>query len=46
MSPLSHTLRLISNLDHSAQGKDLLDIKLPLQALDVTGDLSAEVIDP
>ncbi|ATL95103.1 type I secretion protein [Aeromonas sp. CU5] len=39
-----YTFKLIGNLDHSAQGKDLLDIKLPLQALDRDGDLSAEVI--
>ncbi|WP_148140612.1 retention module-containing protein [Aeromonas sp. YN13HZO-058] len=38
-----YTFKLIGNLDHSAQGKDLLDIKLPLQALDRDGDLSAEV---
>ena len=35
---------LTGNLDHSAQGKDLLDIQLPLQALDSDGDLSGEVI--
>ena len=39
-----YTFELTGNLDHSAQGKDLLDIKLPLQALDRDGDLSAEVI--
>ncbi|RXJ87112.1 hypothetical protein CRU87_10380, partial [Aliarcobacter trophiarum LMG 25534] len=39
-----YTFKLIGNLDHSAQGKDLLDIQLPLQALDSDGDLSAEVI--
>ncbi|WP_429054089.1 retention module-containing protein [Aeromonas veronii] len=39
-----YTFELIGNLDHSAQGKDLLDIQLPLQARDSDGDLSAEVI--
>ncbi|WFO53183.1 retention module-containing protein [Aeromonas veronii] len=39
-----YTFELIGNLDHSAQGKDLLDIQLPLQAQDSDGDLSAEVI--
>ncbi|MBL0512127.1 retention module-containing protein [Aeromonas media] len=39
-----YTFELTGNLDHSAQGKDLLDIQLPLQALDSDGDLSAEVI--
>ncbi|WP_349917947.1 retention module-containing protein [Aeromonas veronii] len=39
-----YTFELTGNLDHSAQGKDLLDIQLPLQALDHDGDLSAEVI--
>ncbi|HEH9399754.1 TPA: retention module-containing protein [Aeromonas sobria] len=39
-----YTFELTGNLDHSAQGKDLLDIKLPLQALDRDGDLSVEVI--
>ncbi|WP_436404792.1 T1SS-143 repeat domain-containing protein [Aeromonas sobria] len=39
-----YTFELTGNLDHSAQGKDLLDIQLPLQALDRDGDLSAEVI--
>ncbi|KIQ78354.1 T1SS-143 repeat domain-containing protein, partial [Aeromonas sp. L_1B5_3] len=39
-----YTFELIGNLDHRAQGKDLLDIQLPLQARDSDGDLSAEVI--
>ncbi|WP_454009625.1 retention module-containing protein [Aeromonas sp. Marseille-Q7275] len=39
-----YTFELTGNLDHSVQGKDLLDIQLPLQALDSDGDLSAEVI--
>ncbi|MDX7920566.1 retention module-containing protein [Aeromonas media] len=39
-----YTFELTGNLDHSAQGKDMLDIQLPLQALDSDGDLSAEVI--
>ncbi|MDU1142663.1 retention module-containing protein [Aeromonas rivipollensis] len=39
-----YTFELTGNLDHSAQGKDLLDIQLPLQALDSDGDLSGEVI--
>jgi len=39
-----YTFELTGNLDHRAQGKDLLDIQLPLQALDSDGDLSAEVI--
>ncbi len=39
-----YTFELTSNLDHSVQGKDLLDIQLPLQARDSDGDLSAEVI--
>ncbi|WP_446323439.1 T1SS-143 repeat domain-containing protein, partial [Aeromonas enteropelogenes] len=39
-----YTFELTGNLDHSVQGKDLLDIKLPLQARDSDGDLSAEVI--
>ncbi|MFG0764561.1 retention module-containing protein [Aeromonas media] len=39
-----YTFELTGNLDHSAQGNDLLDIQLPLQALDSDGDLSGEVI--
>ncbi|WMX36009.1 retention module-containing protein [Aeromonas caviae] len=39
-----YTFELTGNLDHSVQGKDLLDIQLPLQARDSDGDLSAEVI--
>ncbi|NEX90534.1 retention module-containing protein [Aeromonas rivipollensis] len=39
-----YTFELTGNLDHSAQGDDLLDIQLPLQALDSDGDLSGEVI--
>ncbi|MGY4012474.1 T1SS-143 repeat domain-containing protein [Aeromonas molluscorum] len=39
-----YTFELTGNLDHSVQGKDLLDIQLPLQALDHDGDLSGEVI--
>ncbi|MCE9955667.1 T1SS-143 repeat domain-containing protein, partial [Aeromonas rivipollensis] len=39
-----YTFELTGNLDHSAQGDDLLDIQLPLQALDRDGDLSGEVI--
>ncbi|WP_438547322.1 retention module-containing protein [Aeromonas popoffii] len=39
-----YTFELSGNLDHSVQGKDLLDIQLPLQARDSDGDLSAEVI--
>jgi large repetitive protein len=39
-----YIFELTGNLDHSAQGKDLLDIQLPLQALDHDGDLSGEVI--
>ncbi|MFB2854206.1 T1SS-143 repeat domain-containing protein [Aeromonas allosaccharophila] len=39
-----YTFELKGNLDHSVQGKDLLDIQLPLQAMDSDGDLSAEVI--
>ncbi|MFM5589097.1 retention module-containing protein [Aeromonas rivipollensis] len=39
-----YTFELTGNLDHSVQGKDLLYIQLPLQALDSDGDLSAEVI--
>lgn len=39
-----YTFELIGNLDHMAQGKDLLDIQLPLQVRDSDGDLSAEVI--
>ncbi|MGL6382349.1 T1SS-143 repeat domain-containing protein, partial [Aeromonas caviae] len=39
-----YTFELTGNLDHSIQGKDLLDIQLPLQARDSDGDLSAEVI--
>ncbi|WP_247625994.1 type I secretion C-terminal target domain-containing protein [Aeromonas genomosp. paramedia] len=39
-----YTFELTGNLDHSAQGTDMLDIQLPLQALDSDGDLSAEVI--
>ncbi|MEH8121467.1 retention module-containing protein [Aeromonas veronii] len=39
-----YTFELIGNLDHRAQGKDLLNIQLPLQAQDSDGDLSAEVI--
>ncbi|MBM0490684.1 retention module-containing protein [Aeromonas jandaei] len=39
-----YTFELIGNLDHRTQGKDLLDIQLPLQARDSDGDLSAEVI--
>ncbi|MDY7785345.1 retention module-containing protein [Aeromonas caviae] len=39
-----YTFELTGNLDHSVQGKDLLDIQLPLQAWDSDGDLSAEVI--
>ncbi|WP_342058364.1 retention module-containing protein [Aeromonas sp. OTU364] len=39
-----YAFELTGNLDHSVQGKDLLDIQLPLQALDSDGDLSAEVI--
>ncbi|MBL0577100.1 retention module-containing protein [Aeromonas caviae] len=39
-----YTFELTGNLDHSVQGKDLLDIQLPLQARDSDGDLSTEVI--
>ncbi|MBL0515538.1 retention module-containing protein [Aeromonas caviae] len=39
-----YTFELTGNLDHSVQGKDLLDIQLPLQSRDSDGDLSAEVI--
>ncbi|XEI31382.1 retention module-containing protein [Aeromonas veronii] len=39
-----YTFELTGNLDHSVQGKDPLDIQLPLQARDSDGDLSAEVI--
>ncbi len=39
-----YTFKLSGNLDHSVQGKDLLDIQLPLQARDSDGDLSTEVI--
>nr|WP_273542216.1 retention module-containing protein [Aeromonas caviae] len=39
-----YTFELTGKLDHSVQGKDLLDIQLPLQARDSDGDLSAEVI--
>ncbi|MEV3825871.1 Ig-like domain-containing protein [Aeromonas caviae] len=39
-----YTFELTGDLDHSVQGKDLLDIQLPLQARDSDGDLSAEVI--
>ncbi|TNI73881.1 retention module-containing protein [Aeromonas media] len=39
-----YTFELTGNLDHSAQGDDLLEIQLPLQALDSDGDLSGEVI--
>ncbi|AUU24225.1 type I secretion protein [Aeromonas caviae] len=39
-----YTFELTGNLDHRVQGKDLLDIQLPLQARDSDGDLSAEVI--
>lgn len=39
-----YTFELTGNLDHSVQGKDLLDIQLPLQARDSDGDLSAKVI--
>ncbi|MEG0009603.1 MAG: type I secretion C-terminal target domain-containing protein, partial [Aeromonas sp.] len=39
-----YTFELTGNLDHSVQGKDVLDIQLPLQALDSDGDLSGEVI--
>ncbi|MFM5162626.1 retention module-containing protein [Aeromonas rivipollensis] len=39
-----YTFELTGNLDHSAQRDDLLDIQLPLQALDSDGDLSGEVI--
>ncbi|WDO00392.1 retention module-containing protein [Aeromonas allosaccharophila] len=39
-----YTFELTGNLDHSVQGKDLLDIQLPLQARDRDGDLSTEVI--
>lgn len=39
-----YTFELTGNLDHRVQGKDLLDIQLPLRALDSDGDLSAEVI--
>lgn len=39
-----YTFDLTGNLDHRVQGKDLLDIQLPLQARDSDGDLSTEVI--
>ncbi|WP_265435783.1 retention module-containing protein [Aeromonas media] len=39
-----YIFELTGNLDHIAQNDDLLDIQLPLQALDSDGDLSAEVI--
>ena len=42
--PVAIPIELTGNLDHSVQGKDLLDVQLPLQARDSDGDLSAEVI--